>query len=138
MSSFTTPLDFENLDDGVSFRLLTPFTYHVGELGSEEEITVPTGFVTDLASIPTVLWNLFPKLGRYNKAAVIHDYLYVIGGRYPHAQAPDGTWTYRIYTKVSVDGIFRDAMTVLGVTNPRRWLMWKAVALFGRGAFDKV
>jgi len=37
--------------------------------------TVPAGFVTDGATVPRFLWPLFPPVGRYLAAAVLHDYL---------------------------------------------------------------
>ena len=39
-------------------------------------VEVPKGFVTDLASVPAILWSVFPKTGRYAYAAIVHDYLY--------------------------------------------------------------
>ena len=39
-------------------------------------VTVPAGFVTDLASIPRVFWTALPPAGDYAYAAIIHDYLY--------------------------------------------------------------
>lgn len=39
-------------------------------------VHVPRGFVTDLASVPRMLWSIFPKTGRYAYAAIVHDYLY--------------------------------------------------------------
>src|SRR6266498_582772 len=37
---------------------------------------VPSGTVTDLASIPRIIWNILPKSGKYNRAAVLHDGAY--------------------------------------------------------------
>jgi hypothetical protein len=45
------------------------------------EYTVPTGFVTDGASTPRILWALFPPVDEYFPAAVIHDYLLTTGAR---------------------------------------------------------
>jgi hypothetical protein len=39
-------------------------------------VTVPVGFVTDLASIPAVFWSLLRPDGTYTFPAIIHDYLY--------------------------------------------------------------
>lgn len=39
-------------------------------------VTVPVGFVSDLTSVPRLLWSALPRQGRYAYAAVIHDYLY--------------------------------------------------------------
>ena len=38
--------------------------------------TVPKGFVTDLASIPPILYSYLRPDGPYAYAAIIHDYLY--------------------------------------------------------------
>lgn len=40
-------------------------------------ITIPIGFVTDMASTPRFTWVLFPPFGKYAYASVIHDYLYM-------------------------------------------------------------
>ncbi len=42
----------------------------------EAIITVPAGFVTDLASIPPPANVVFSKTGRYSSAGIVHDYLY--------------------------------------------------------------
>lgn len=39
-------------------------------------ICVPKGFVTDLASVPRLLWAYLPPFGNYTRSAVIHDALY--------------------------------------------------------------
>lgn len=39
-------------------------------------VTVPAGFVTDLASIPVPLNAIYDKTGRYSSAGILHDYLY--------------------------------------------------------------
>jgi hypothetical protein len=39
-------------------------------------ITVPTGFVTDFASVPRPVWAVFPPWGKYGPPAVVHDFLY--------------------------------------------------------------
>ena len=37
---------------------------------------MPTGFVTDFASIPPIFYSVLRPDGEYAYAAVIHDYLY--------------------------------------------------------------
>lgn len=118
MSRFTTPADLRLLDR-YQWQLLAGFDYHVGDYPSEQIIHVPEGTVTDLASVPRVLWFIFPPHGKYAKAAIVHDYLY--------AQA--------IGTKAWADLVFLEAMEVLGVPRTRRRLMYWAVRLFGRGAY---
>lgn len=39
-------------------------------------IKIKKGFVSDLASIPRIMWVIFPPFGRYTEASVVHDYLY--------------------------------------------------------------
>ncbi len=46
------------------------------ENASLPPVTVPKGFVTDLASIPSIFWSAYPPTGRYAYAAIVHDYLY--------------------------------------------------------------
>lgn len=69
--------------------------------------------------------SLEPPLGDAGKAAVVHDYLYAtggLGGRYSRAQA---------------DGIFREALSVLGVPLWKRTLLWAAVRLGGAGGWRR-
>ena len=42
-------------------------------------VTVPAGFKTDLASIPRLFRSLIPQVGRWNRPAVVHDWLYEDG-----------------------------------------------------------
>lgn len=69
---FPVKLDVEYVD-GHNWLLLKDFEY-IRPNG--ERIVVPSGFLTDFASIPRGLWNIFPPTGEYGRAAVIHDYLY--------------------------------------------------------------
>ena len=123
---FLDPLEIEYID-GRKWRVATAFDFLVecGEKCLIRPITVPAGFVTDFASIPRAFWTILPPTGKYGKAAVIHDYLYVMGGDLP----PDK------FTKADADRIFYEAMGVLGVGSVTRYVMWKAVSAFGRGAF---
>lgn len=119
MSSFTVPADLRMLDN-YRFELLSKFEYHIGDYPSSDVIIVPAGTVTDLASVPRLLWVIFPPHGRYAKAAIIHDYLYANAVR----------------TRAFADKVFLEAMEVLGVPKTKRMLMYWAVRLFGRGAYQ--
>jgi len=91
---------------------------------------VPSDFVTDLASIPRGLWNLFPKEGKQDRAAVLHDCGYagclidVVGNPFT-------------LNKKTIDRLFYEAMLSDGVGRKKAWLMWKAVSLVGRPHFGK-
>ncbi|MBM2915564.1 DUF1353 domain-containing protein, partial [Escherichia coli] len=115
MSKFTTPAVLEMLDD-YRWRLVEPFEFWLTD-EPEDVISVPAGYVTDLASVPRLLWSVFPPHGRYAKAAIIHDWLY----------------DNALRTKKEADRIFLDAMKVLKVPAWRRSLMYFAVRLFGKG-----
>lgn len=64
-------LKYEKLFNN-SYILTEDFEYQVGKL----LIRVPKGFVTDFASIPFFLWAILPPRGKYDEAAVVHDFLY--------------------------------------------------------------
>ena len=141
MSSFMSELRVIPLPDGKNWKLTRPFSYHVGSQHSKTIIKVPAGFVTDFASIPTFIiavlgligiyignhWGInqlfllgivsvlcasvMPRWGKYGKAAVIHDYLYHI----------------KMFNRRMSDGIFLEAMKVLGVVYVERYAMYYAV-----------
>lgn len=78
-------------------------------------ISIPEGYRTDFATIPRLLWSLCPRYGLYTAATIVHDYAIT-------DLLPKGRLTSR-----QVDMIFREAMRDLGVSFPRRWLMWAGV-----------
>lgn len=99
------------------FRLLNPFTY----ISSYGVVTVPTGFITDGASIPRIFWSALMPFGFYFAAAIIHDYLYSeFNTRFSRAQS---------------DVIFKEAMFNLGLDWPRREAIYRAVQMFGGNSF---
>ena len=75
---------------------------------------VPYLFVSDGASIPIGLRNLFSRFGKHSDAAILHDWLYHTG-ELPRKEA---------------DRIFRAHMKLLGV-KWRAYAMWAGVAMFG-------
>lgn len=104
--------------DAEYWVLQAPMQYEIGDTG--KYITVPRGFVTDFASTPPALRPLFPKLGRYIVAAIVHDYLY---------------WN-QTCSREQADRIFDLAMAKAEVGEVRRNLMWAAVSSFGGDAWD--
>lgn len=127
MSSFTDPLKVEieqkQREGRTLATLLEPFAYHVGAEGSGEVIVVPRFFETDFASVPQFFWRIFPPLGPWSKAAVVHDYLYATKGLSGR------------YSRERCDAIFWEAMGVLKVAAWKRSLMHAAVRLGGRKGF---
>ena len=48
----------------------------VSVIGPDLTLVIPSGYVTDFASVPQWLWWLVPPHGRLANAAVVHDYMY--------------------------------------------------------------
>lgn len=82
-------------------------------------ITVPSGFVTDFASVPRVFWSVLPPDGDYVAAAVVHDWLY---------------WD-QTTTREAADQALRDAMVELQIPSAAVWAVYNGVNLFGSSAW---
>ena len=115
MSRFTDALVVTPLADGSTWVIVRAFGYDVGSEGSGDHIEVAIGFQTDFATIPRPFWVILPKWGRYGNASVIHDWLYWTQTR-PRRQA---------------DAILLEAMGVLAVSAPVKYVLYGAVRLFG-------
>ncbi len=85
------------------------------------EIRIEPGFVSDLASIPSIAQPVFKVNGRSRLAAVLHDKLYETKGKMPS----------RNFTRAESDYLFLEAMTGLGVKFIKRNLMYAAVKAGG-------
>jgi hypothetical protein len=119
-----------------TWALTSPLVW-VGTQG--DTLTVPTGFVTDFATVPRVLvWKTLPY-GPYTRAAVLHDWLLAelaewSSGKVVGAQFYQGV-AHPIYlgeppaNSRDCDGIFRRVMEDLGTSWLTRWQMWAAVRL---------
>ena len=68
------PVPMTPFGDGQDSMLTENLQYRV--LQTTFVIVVPAGFVTDFASTPRALWSVIPPTGRYQLAAVVHDFLY--------------------------------------------------------------
>lgn len=122
-SSFTKELVVIKQKNG-KWKTFREFRYYVDYENSPDYIDVPEGFETDFASVPRGLWNIFPPDGLYTQAAVLHDYLYHQRGNHTR-------------TRKECDGIFLEAMGVLGTPWWKRHLMYRAVRLFGGAYWNK-
>ena len=132
MSSFTafsgplnTEYDFEasRILGKDHWRVTKSFRYFIGGLGSDRWVTVPAGYLTDGASVPSVLWSRLPPWGQYGQAAVVHDLLceslsIVEAGR-PVS-----------ITRAEADAILTEAMEVLGVDEKKRNWIARGVTLY--------
>lgn len=115
-AKFIDFLDLRALPDGVRFVVLDTFRYRSA---SGIVYTVPRGFITDLTSTPRPLWGVFPPTGRYEFAAVLHDWLY---------------WSQSV-TRAEADALLLEAMAVCGVSWIDRHAIYAGVRLGGGKAW---
>ena len=116
MSSYTKELKLSPFQ-AVKWILIDKFEYYTDLFGERKTIIVPKNFITDLASIPRILWSIYPPFGKYTKAAVLHDYLYKKHSGFERKEA---------------DKIFREAMKVSKVDFFTRNLFYFNVRIFGK------
>ena len=108
---FPDKLQLEHVS-GKDWKLLKPFRYVWVRNGAI--ITVPKGYITDQASVPSVILPMIvDNTGDISKAAVPHDY------GYTHLR---DSWK-----KSTVDLMFRDAMIESGVPKWRAYVAWMGV-----------
>lgn len=115
-----TQLKFKTFKNNGKYVLAEDYTYSINGYC----ITVPKGFLTDLASVPLPFRMFFPKDGEYTPAAVIHDFLY------------SKLNTTGINRELA-DKIFLFIMQELRVAKYKRKAMYKAVRIFGELAWEK-
>lgn len=100
-----------------------PFVYYLDSLDSNLYVTVPTGFLTDGASVPRILWSVVPPWGGYGQSAVLHDYLcefaLITNG---HIRLP--------IDRKRCDEIFIQSLDVLGVSKYKQCLLSSGVSIY--------
>ncbi len=84
-------------------------------------IKVPVGFITDFASVPRIPGLYWWFGGRANRPATIHDFLYA----------------NHIYDRRTADQIFLEALKADGYNLITSNMMYAAVRLFGRRAYNR-
>lgn len=115
-------------DGGLPFKLFRQLAFLTPLMGGYSTgcIVVPAGFLTDLASIPRLFWRVLPQVGKYDAAAVVHDFLY---------QRPADTGrpveVGGAFTRAEADRVLFDAMVALGVAPWQRWAIYLAVRIGG-------
>src|SRR5215208_62717 len=113
------PVDFKPFVDGRNWIVRERLTYRIGI--SQDSMTVPVGFVTDLASIPPALQSFIQQNGPYLLPAVVHDYLY---------------WK-QTCTRDQSDQILLLAMMEHAVPEHQRFAIYQAVHFAGMFAWDE-
>lgn len=112
------PVFVRHDNEGTPFETAAPIRFE----NAITSITIPAGFELDFASIPRALWWLWPKVGRYARAALVHDVLYRKGD----------------VNRVQADALFLAIMEGDGVPWHTRWPLYMAVRTFGWIAWLKL
>jgi len=109
-------------NESLVIRMLAMFRY----FSSYGVVVIPTGFLSDGASIPRIFWNIFSPFGLYLKAALIHDFLY----------SKDSDEIFKC-DRSTADLIFKEAMFNLGIGWVKRETIYRAVRLGGWMSYKK-
>ena len=102
---------------GGEWLLLAPYS----AIWRDGRVDVPTGFQTDLSSIPRIARSIIPQIGDQNGPSVIHDWCY----------------RYRWETRAVSDALFLAGMRAAGVNWLRRKVMYLAVRAGGWTTWNK-
>ena len=100
-----------------------------------ETIKVPTGFVTDLASVPRALWWAIAPFD-VARAAIIHDLLYKSIRQYRWKMKDKEDKQLIKKAKIASDKVFKLAMKDADpkIAGWKIYSSWKAVDLFGNSS----
>lgn len=125
-----------------TFIVIDPLVFHWK--AKRCVVTVDTGAFTNFASIPFGFRNIFDVNGNHRLAALVHDYLYWLGGVITtqelrvHAAKPytASDTPLRIhYTRQEADQVFYELMLADYVPKWQAKIMYGAVRVFGRNAW---
>ncbi len=118
-------------------RLVEAFIFCWFEDNTSKRICIPKGFVCDGASIPQWCWTItsMTPVGLHLGAAVVHDYLYQNLGILQNEFLIDGVATFHSFNRKESDDMFLRIMESAGVAPWKRFLMYRAVRIFGRFAW---
>lgn len=123
VAKFLTRLRVEELEDASAdgrgtWQLLTTLAYKSDV--ADTVFIVPTGFITDFASVPRIPIAYMLTGGTAHAAAVVHDFLYT---------------THEV-TRAMADAVFREAIIASGGARWRAWMMWAGVRVGGGSSWD--
>ncbi len=105
------------------------------ETNKTETITVPKGFVTDLASVPRAMWAFIAPFD-VARAAIVHDLLYKTIRQYRWKMKDKEDKELIKKAKIASDKVFLLGMHDAEPKIPgwKSYSSWKAVDLFGNGS----
>ena len=117
----TTPLIVRLEPNGAKWKIAEPFSAYTDIPEKREWIHVPVDFETDFASIPKVFIPFLQWKDKFNKASVVHDYLYYT----------------KQYPRHIADKIFLELQLALGIEKWKAYTFYIVVRLFGWTHWNK-
>ena len=87
--------------------------------GVPHAVHVPKGLLTDLASVPRIARSFAGRVGRHLEASIVHDWLYGA----------------HIKDREFADNVFLAGMKAAKVPRLQRWLIYRAVRMFGARSY---
>lgn len=112
---FTTDLELRATAQPDFWAVVSPLVWE----SPGQRIVVPRGFLTDLASIPKFLRNIFDPNGYAREPAVLHD------------------WNYRTHlmTRAQCDQLLHDSLIACGESKTVAWCYKSGVRLGGAAPY---
>ena len=113
--------DYSESEDDIKFMTLCEVLYK-SQIGKyeEHEVTVPSHFFTNFASVPKIFRNIVPNVSRENKIYLLHDYLY----------------TVHLFTRKEADDILRAGCRACGMSKSRAFLVYWSVRIGAKKAWN--
>jgi hypothetical protein len=125
-TGFITPLRVESMD-ARNWCLLEDFVWN-GTKG--DTFIVPSGSLTDFASVPWWTQSILPRTGTWTKAAVMHDKMCdELNEIHRLRKNPQFAGIRPTFTSVDTDAIFRKNARDNGTDRVRSELLWMGVRL---------
>lgn len=123
MSIFKTRPVVELIDNenGGLWRVYAPIVYYSDLVGV---IIVPSGFVTDFASVPRIALSYLLVGNTAHAAAIVHDYLY----------RKD---SIPLVSKEKADAVFKEAMRTTKIPLWRQKILYAGVRFGGSAYYHK-
>lgn len=112
---------FTNRNGMPLYQLNRDLCFDYMDIVNTVRLTVPSGFITDLASVPRLPFIYLVLNGVADMPGVLHDYLYSCSR----------------FDREICDKIFLKAMLSIGVPKWKAYLIYTAVRLFGESHYNK-
>jgi hypothetical protein len=120
------------------YLLMEDFAIVWRENSARFRIVIPRGFITDLASVPRLLWTLsnFTPDGLIRAAAVIHDWIYAQQGQLIYGQYQVKVGSLWVpcslpFSRIRADALFKAINTAACMTRKNVIKAWLGVRVGG-------